>query len=89
MDEETELELDLTFSKKDLDDLDDFCRTGISLGSGMGKNTYVLKKLLIHLLGKLPKNIMEFTITTRKDEALPVSAYVYVKTADTAEGEHE
>ena len=80
MDEETELNLDLTFSKKDLDDLDDFCRTGISLGSGMGKNTYVLKKLLIHLLGKLPKNIKEFTITTQKDETKGLIGYIFIKT---------
>lgn len=83
------MEINLTFNKKDIEDLDDFCRTGISLGSGMGKNTYVLKKLLHHLLGRLPEGTTEFTITTQKDEARPASAYVYVKTADKAEGEND
>ena len=47
--ESAEVDIDLTFTKKELDELDDFCRTGISLGGGMGKSTFVLKKLLHHL----------------------------------------
>jgi len=84
-----EIDLDLAFSKKELDELDDFCRTGISLGGGLGKSTFVLKKLLHHLLGRLPEETTELIITTQKDEAMPVTAYVYVKTADKAEGEND
>ena len=43
-------------SAKEIEELKDFLHLGIQLGSGMQKNTGVLRKLLYGVLQRIPEN---------------------------------
>ena len=82
----------MMLTRKDLDELEDFCSTGISLASSMGKNPYVIRKLLLEFLKRLPEDTMELTITEEPQLDRAIYSYVYIsKKAQEAqtEGENE
>jgi len=46
---------EISLTPKEIDDLKDFLQLGISMGGAMGKNTFVLKKLLQQVLNRIPE----------------------------------
>lgn len=69
------LQVQLSFSAKDMEELEDFCREGIQL-LGMSKNTYVLKKLLHGLVERVPKGA-KIRIADTADPLSSPAAYIY------------
>jgi len=70
------IELDLT--AKEIAELEDFLHLGIQMGSGMGKNTGVLRKLMYGLIKRIPEN-HGLKLSSEKPSIEPTAYLVYVK----------
>jgi len=73
--------LNLSLTAKELRDLDELCCSAIGLGSPLGWNTYVIKKLLYSLIRRLPRE-RTVTFTTEKRFDREADGYVFFDVED-------